>query len=127
MSLPNKDELERNLNKHIGFPSDLLDADGKIGRDNAINKIKAQLKPIYLSELYYSINSDSSIKRYTLGWKDVITGIEKSRIKLTPPSNVYFNNELLQRAASVASPKLKDIIETFAKELNYNIQTLREK
>jgi len=79
-----------------------------------------------LKSLYNGIINDYSIRRYSMGWQDIVTKLEK-RYKNIPKTNKQFENELLFKALSVAKGSLLIDIENFSKELSINKETLREK
>lgn len=80
-----------------------------------------------LKALHNGIMNDYSIRRYTLGWETVVAAI-KRRYKTIPENpDIQFETRLLIEAAEVASGRLKSDIEAFGRELNLNLQTLREK
>jgi len=78
-----------------------------------------------LKRLYNAIKQDYSIQRYSLGWSDVITALDKRYKKPIPVTKESFENFLLLEAISKGS--LKETLEAFARELNISLQTLREK
>jgi len=80
-----------------------------------------------LKRLYNAIKGDYSIQRYTLGWTDVIGALDKRWKKGIPVTSEDFENSLLLEAINVSKGSLKATLEGFARELNINLQTLREK
>lgn len=76
-----------------------------------------------IKRLYNGILNDHSIQRYSLGWIDVIDSIEK-RYKNIQRTNESFENSLISDALKVTKGKLNKQIETFARELSINIETL---
>lgn len=79
-----------------------------------------------LKILYNGIMNDFSIRRYSIGWKQIIDKLEK-RYKVIPKTNQQFENKLLINALNVANGSLKKDIEMFMRELSINIETLRLK
>ena len=79
-----------------------------------------------LKSLYNGIMNDYSIRRYSMGWQDIITKLEK-RYKNIPKTDEQFKNELLFNALTVAKGSLRKDIECFARELSISVETLREK
>jgi len=81
-----------------------------------------------VTDLYNGILNDRSIQRFTMQWKDVTTRIKKLYKGIKLDKDVQFQNSLLTRAAEQTNDqKLKDIIKTFGRELNINIETLNSK
>lgn len=80
-----------------------------------------------LSKIYNGIWNDFSIRRNTMGWKDVVESIERKYKSVEVDPDVQFTNQLLFDAISVAPPKIKSQLEIFAKELQINLQTIRSK
>lgn len=79
-----------------------------------------------LIDLRDAIMSDHSIRRYTLTWKDVVDAIE-SKYNGVETKQGYFDDAVVSKAAAVATGKLKMTIETFARELSINLETVRSK
>lgn len=79
-----------------------------------------------LKSLYNGIMNDYSIRRYTMGWQDIVTKLEK-RYKNIPKTDEQFENELLFNALTVAKGSLRKDIECFTRELSISMETLREK
>jgi hypothetical protein len=79
-----------------------------------------------LISLYNGIMNDYSIRRYSMGWQDIVTKIEK-RYKNIPKSDEQFVDELLHNALNVTTGSLHKDIDSFRRELNISMQTLREK
>ena len=79
-----------------------------------------------LKELYNGIMNDYSIRKYTTGWKEITSKIEK-RFPKIKPSDIQFENHLITNALLVAEGSLLKAIETFAKEMSINLETLRSK
>lgn len=71
--------------------------------------------------------NDYSIRRYSMGWEDVINQIESKYQIIKKDPSVQFNDELVFAAISVTEGKLKKSLISFAKELNFNLESLREK
>ena len=82
---------------------------------------------IELINLYNGIHNDYSIQRYSIGWSNVCETIEKFSRKPIEKNTTPFTKELLTHALNVSGGKLKKQISCFAKELNFNIQTIHEK
>ena len=81
-----------------------------------------------LVRLYNGIKNDYSIQRYSLGWSDVTKAIEKKlRGKIKKDDEQSFEDHLVTDAVAVADEKLKAIIVAFGRELNMNMETLRDK
>ena len=70
--------------------------------------------------------NDYSIRRYSLGWKEVTEKIKK-RYKDIPKTDEEFESELLVNALKVTKGSLRNDIECFAKELKINTETLANK
>jgi len=79
-----------------------------------------------LKSLYNGIMNDYSIRRYSSGWQDIVTKLEK-RYNSIPKTDEQFEHEMLIKALFVAKGSLRKDIECFAKELSINMETLREK
>lgn len=79
-----------------------------------------------LKSLYNGIMNDYSIRRYSLGWQNIIQKLER-RYKSIHNTDEQFENELLFNALKVAKGSLRNDIECFAKELSINMETLRQK
>lgn len=79
-----------------------------------------------LKDLYNGIMNDYSVRRYTGGWQDIVTKLEK-RYKSIPTSDVQFEKRLVIDAMNVAKGQLLKDLECFARELDINVQTLNEK
>jgi hypothetical protein len=79
-----------------------------------------------LISLYNGIMNDYSIRRYSLGWEEIINKIEK-KYKNIPKTNEQFENKLIYNALDVVKGSLYRDIECFGKELSINLETLREK
>lgn len=79
-----------------------------------------------LKSLYNGIMNDYSIRRYSMGWQDIVLKLEK-RYKNIPKTDEQFENELLFNALNVAKGSLRKDIECFARELSISMETLREK
>jgi hypothetical protein len=77
-----------------------------------------------LKDLYNGIMNDYSIRRYSMGWQNIVTKLEK-RYKNIPKTDKQFENELLFNALSVVKGSLRKDIECFAKELSINMETLK--
>jgi len=98
--------------------------------ESYVNEAKRNLKPIpEIVKLYNGILNDGSIQRYSIGWKDVISAIEQKYKDLPKDKNVQFSNDLIKNALDNSRlPKyLVDILNAFAKELDINLETLRNK
>lgn len=81
-----------------------------------------------LEKLYNGIKNDYSIQKYSLGWSDVTEAIEKElKGKITKDEKQSFENYLVADAVKVATGKVKELIEAFARELSINMETLRDK
>lgn len=97
----------------------------------SINEFKIMLEknnniPQEIIELYNGIKNDYSINKYTLNSKDVIKEIE-NKYKDIPESDNQFSKTIVKNALSIVSGKLQKNIEAFARELDINIETLRNK
>lgn len=97
----------------------------------SINEFKIMLEknnniPQEIIELYNGIKNDYSINKYTLNSKDVIKEIE-NKYKDIPQSDNQFSKTIVKNALSIVSGKLQKDIEAFARELDINIETLRNK
>lgn len=97
----------------------------------SINEFKMMLEknnniPQEIIELYNGIKNDYSINKYTLNSKDVIKEIE-NKYKDIPQSDNQFSKTIVKNALSIVSGKLQKDIEAFARELDINIETLRNK
>lgn len=79
-----------------------------------------------LKSLYNGIINDYSIQRYTLGWRDVIKKIE-SRYKRIPRTDEQFEQIMLPKALAKTRGSLQRDIIVFAKELELNLESKREK
>ena len=79
-----------------------------------------------LKKLYNGIKNDYSIQRNTMTWKDVITALDK-KFKNVAETDDQFENSSVTDAIKVATGKLKDVIEGFAKELGIAKQTMSDK
>lgn len=79
-----------------------------------------------LHSLYNGIMNDYSIRKYSLGWRDIIAKLE-SRYKTIPKTDEQFENKMLISAALVTKGALRKDIEGFARELSISMETLREK
>jgi len=79
-----------------------------------------------LKSLYNGIMNDHSIRRYSSGWQDIVTKLER-KYKVIPKTDEMFENEMLLNALSVAKGSLRKDIECFSLELSINVETLREK
>lgn len=79
-----------------------------------------------LKSLYNGILNDYSIQRYTLGWSDVIKKIE-SRYKRIPRTDEAFEQIMLPKALAKTRGSLQRDIIVFAKELELNLESKREK
>ena len=79
-----------------------------------------------LKSLYNGIMNDFSIRRYSAGWQDIVTKLEK-RYKNIPKTDEQFEDKLLFNALTVAKGSLRKDIECFARELSITRETLREK
>ena len=77
-----------------------------------------------LKSLYNGIMNDSSIRRYSLGWQNIVNKIE-AKYKDIPKTNEQFEDKLILNALSVAKGSLRRDIECFSKELSINVETLR--
>lgn len=76
-----------------------------------------------LEKLYNAINQDYSIKKYTLGWEDVLN-LLKNKLKDIPNENVQFSNEILLDCINNTKGKLNKELKMFAKELKINLESL---
>ena len=79
-----------------------------------------------LTKLYRAIRTDTSIQRYSLGYKGILQSIEKEYKHITY-SYQSFSTSYLLNAIEVTEGKFKEDLENFARELKINIKTLREK
>ena len=79
-----------------------------------------------LKSLYNGIMNDYSIRRYSMGWQDVVTKLEK-RYKNIPKTDEQFEEKLLFNALNIAKGSLRKDIECFARELSISMETMREK
>ncbi len=79
-----------------------------------------------LKSLYNGIMNDYSIRRYTMGWQDIVTKLEK-RYKHIPKTDEYFETKMLINALLVSKGTLRKDIECFARELSINMESLRDK
>jgi predicted ATPase len=80
-----------------------------------------------LINLYNAIMSEYSVRRNTLSWSDVTQAIEKRYKNFEKKTDVYFDDNVVNKAIEMSSGKLKETIEGFAREMGYNKQTLSEK
>lgn len=82
-----------------------------------------------LLKLYNGIKNDYSIQRFSMSWEDVLELIEKKyEIKESDiDDRVQFTNNKVTDALKVATGRLKDVIKTFASELQINIDSLNDK
>jgi hypothetical protein len=79
-----------------------------------------------LKSLYNGIMNDASIRRYSVGWQEIVKKLEH-RYKSIPKTNEQFTNKVLIDALSVSKGNLKKDIECFGRELSINMETLRTK
>lgn len=79
-----------------------------------------------LKSLYNGIMNDYSVRRYTLGWNDITSKLEK-RYKNITRTDEEFTDKLVTDALQVAKGKLHESIINFSRELNINIKTLSDK
>jgi len=79
-----------------------------------------------LQNLYNGIMNDYSVRRYTGGWQDIVSKLEK-RYKSIPASDIQFEKQLVVDAIKVAKGQLLKDLQCFARELDINVVTLREK
>lgn len=79
-----------------------------------------------LKSLYNGIMNDYSIRRYSMGWQDIVTKLEK-RYKKIPKTDEQFEDKLLFDALVIAKGSLRKDIECFARELSISMETLKEK
>lgn len=80
-----------------------------------------------LIDLHNGIMNDYSIRRYSLGWETIVASLKRRYKTIPEDSDIQFENRLVVEAALVAKGRLKKDIEAFGRELNINVQTLREK
>ena len=81
-----------------------------------------------LLNLYNGILNDSSIQRYTLGWKSVIKSI-KAKYKSIKKTDQQFEKHLIADALAILDAtdnKIRLQIEAFARELNINEAAIGE-
>ncbi len=136
----NKDALDRSLSMVSDTFSDRYAnlVDGKIsegfypgsGPDKLNFKLNSGKKSATneFVKLYNGIKNDHSIQRYSMGWKDVIRALDK-KFKAIAKTDDQFTNEILMDAirAAASDMMLVKTLETFAKELDINMETLRKK
>lgn len=79
-----------------------------------------------LKRLYNGIMNDPSIRRYSLGWKDIVSRIE-TKYKTIERTDESFTENMLLEALEVTSGNLKRDIQAFAKELSFSLETIGEK
>lgn len=70
--------------------------------------------------------NDHSIRRYSMGWRNIVTKLEK-RYKNIRKTDEEFTDELIYNALFVTKGSLHNDIKNFARELSLNKETLREK
>jgi hypothetical protein len=83
-----------------------------------------------IKKLYNGILNDSSIQRYSLNWKDVVTAIEKKykgKENIRKRPDIQFTDQLLETAQKVSKGSLSMLLYKMQKELQINVQTLKEK
>ena len=80
-----------------------------------------------LIDLHNGIMNDYSIRRYTLGWENVVAAIKRRYKTIPKDDDIQFESELITKAAEVAKGRLKEDILAFGRELGISLQTLREK
>ena len=80
-----------------------------------------------LIDLHNGIMNDYSIRRYTLGWENVVESIKRRHKTIPKDDDIQFEFRLIHKAAEVAKGTLKKDIEAFGRELDISLQTLREK
>lgn len=80
-----------------------------------------------LIDLHNGIMNDYSIRRYTLGWESIVASLKRRYKRIPEDTDIQFEQKLIHNAAAVAKGQLKRDIEAFGRELNINLETLREK
>ena len=82
---------------------------------------------ITLAKLYNAIKNDASIQHMSLGWSTIIDSIERLHRTTIIRTDEQFTKQLLLDAIVVSKGILKHQLEAFARELDINIETLRNK
>lgn len=97
----------------------------KKNSDKSFTVVKTRYSGDVLRDLYNAIKNDASIRRYSLGWVDIVEMIGR-RYQTIEKTDIQFSDELLREAISMTSGGLRDKLEIFAKELSINLETVRE-
>jgi hypothetical protein len=93
--------------------------------DGVLEIVKIRTSSEVLRGLYNAIRNDTSIRRYSLGWSDIVDIIGR-RYHTIEKTDVQFSDKLLLEAISITSGGLKNRLEIFAKELSINLETIRD-